>query len=266
MKWFPFGKKNDNAPEESDQWIRNVTDADFDLQVIKRSYKMLVVVDFWASWCGPCRQLGPVLEKQAARSGGNFMLAKINTEQSQQMPQKYQIRSIPAVKMFRNGRIVGQFTGALPGPLVRKFINDALQADAPPQGFQGSDEPDKRLQQARHYLKKGNGFHAFYLLNEFPDGPQTEKAAALLPLARFMCDIADGDGLTELDALDKEYTGALKALQRSKPAKALQHLTVALEKGEEIDRRYTTEVMQALFALLGPGHQLTRKFQAQIAS
>jgi len=266
MKWFPFGNKKENDVQESEQWIRNVSDADFELQVIKRSYKMLVVVDFWASWCGPCRQLGPVLEKLAARSGGEFMLAKINTEQNQQMPQKYQIRSIPAVKMFRNGRVVNQFVGALPQMLVRKYINDAQSKEAPAQGFQGSDNPVKRLQQAQHHLKKGNGFHAFYLLNEFPDSPEAAAAAALRPLAKFMCDIEDGDGLTELPALDNAYTQALQALQRSKPGKALQHLAAALEKGEAIDRSYTTEVMESLFALLGPDHQLTRKYQPRLAA
>lgn len=264
MKWFSFGKNKKKSAAEAS--ILEVTDKSFQVQVIQRSYKMPVMVDFWAAWCGPCRQLGPVLEKLAEEADSPFVLAKLDTEHNQHMANKYGIRSIPAVKMFRNGRIVDEFTGVLPAGLVRRFVNKSIAAPAPPIGFQSSDDPAKRLEQARNQLKKGNGLHAFALLNTFPESDEAEAAAALLPLARFMCDVTDGDALTGIEALDALYQQAVRALERRNPKKALVALSDALHVGETIDLPHTIEVMESLFALLGQGHKLTQAYQDKITA
>ena len=259
MKWFSFGKKKKKSAAQVS--VLEVTDKSFQVQVINRSYKMPVMVDFWAAWCGPCRQLGPVLERLAEEADSPFVLAKLDTEHNQRMAGKYGIRSIPAVKMFRNGRIVDEFTGVLPEGLVRRFVQKSIAAPAPPLGFQGSDDPAKRLEQARHQLKKGNSLHAFSLLKEFPDGDEADAARALLPLARFMCDVADGDALTGLDELDTLYQQVVQALERRNPKKALAALAEALDVGEEIDRPFTVGVMESLFTLLGQNHKLTQQYR-----
>ncbi|WP_420629404.1 thioredoxin family protein [Candidatus Leptofilum sp.] len=260
MKWFSFGKKKKKSAAEVS--VLEVTDQSFEVQVIHRSYKTPVMVDFWAAWCGPCRQLGPVLENLAEEADSPFVLAKLDTEHNQRMARKYGIRSIPAVKMFRNGRIVDEFTGVLPAGLVRRFVNKTVSAPAPATKFQGSDDPIQRLEQAKHQLKKGNGVNAFTLLNSFPESDESETAVALLPLARFMMDVADGDALTGLEPLDKLYQQANLALKRSNPKKALALLAEALSVGEEIDQPYIGDVMQALFTLLGENHKLTKQYQA----
>ena len=264
MKWFSFGKKKKKSAAQVS--VLEVTDQSFEVQVINRSYKMPVMVDFWAAWCGPCRQLGPVLEKLAEEPDSPFVLAKLDTEHNQRMAGKYGIRSIPAVKMFRNGRIVDEFTGVLPEGLVRRFVSKSIAAPAPPVGFKGSENPAKRLEQAQLQLKKGNGLQAFALLKDFPDGEQAEAAQALLPLARFMCDITDGDALTGLDELDNLYQQAVQALERRNPKKALAALAAALDVGEAIDRPYTISVMESLFALLGAGHKLTQTYREKITA
>ncbi len=264
MKWFSFGKKKKKSAAQVS--ILEVTDQSFAVQVINRSYKMPVMVDFWAAWCGPCRQLGPVLEKLAEEPDSPFVLAKLDTEHNQQMAQKYGIRSIPAVKMFRNGRIVDEFTGVLPASLIRRFVEKTISVSAPPIGFQGSDNPAQRLEQAQHQLKKGNGLNAFSLLKAFPESEQTDTAQALLPLAQFMLDVKDGDALTGLDQLDRLYELAVQALERRNPKKALALLAEALEVGEEIDTPVISSVMSALFALLGPKHKLTQQYQAQVTA
>lgn len=265
MKWFPFGSKKEKK-SEAELSVFEVTDESFEVQVINRSYKMPVMVDFWAAWCGPCRQLGPVLEKLAEEADSPFVLAKADTEQNLKMAQKYGVRSIPAVKMFRNGRIADEFMGARPEFMVRRFVSKSVEAPAPAAGFQGSDDPAQRLEQAKHQLKKGNGLNAFVLLNAFPESAEAATAVTLLPLARFLLDVADGDALTGVEALDSLYQQAARALEKSNPQKGLAELEKALNIGEEMDRPYVAEVMTAVFALLGDNHKLTKQYQAVVGA
>jgi putative thioredoxin len=263
MKLFSFFKKDKAARRAA---IIDVSDANFEQQVIRRSYKSPVLVDFWAAWCMPCRQLGPVLEKLAEDPDGQFILAKLDTEQNRRTAAKYGIQSIPNVKMFRNGQMVDEFTGALPGVLVRRFIVKNTETPPPPPLIQGSGTPAQRLKQADQHLKKGRGFEAFILLNDFPESDEAQQANRLLPLARFLFDMEDGDGLTGVEALDTAYQTATEALRKRKPAAALDHLLMALEAGEEMDRPYTLEVIDSLFALLGENHQITKQYRDRVTA
>ncbi|MFQ5399712.1 MAG: tetratricopeptide repeat protein [Anaerolineae bacterium] len=261
MSWFPFLKKQKSKRRLA---ILDVGDADFRQQVLRRSFKTPVMVDYWASWCGPCRQLGPVLEKLAEEPDGDFILAKLNTEHNKRTAARYNIRSIPAVKMFRNGQVVGEFTGVMPEPLVRRFIEETTAAPAP--GVKGSGKPSKRIQQAEHHLRKGKGFEAFTLLNDFPNSPQAERAGRLLPLARFLFDMEDGDGLTGLEELDAQLLAAAEGMRRRQPAHALDSLFAAVQVGESIDRPYLIEVMGSLFALLGEKHPLSQQYRPKLVA
>ncbi len=107
----------------------DVTDATFESEVIERSATVPVVVDFWAEWCGPCRTLGPVLEKEIAERGGAVELAKIDVDANREVSQQFGISGIPAVKAFRDGRVVAEFVGARSPTAVSAFIDDLL---APP--------------------------------------------------------------------------------------------------------------------------------------
>lgn len=114
------------------EYARDVSLADFETQVLAASRHVPVVVDFWAPWCQPCRILKPILEKLAAEYGGRFILAKVNSDENQELAARHGVRGIPAVKAFVNGELADEFTGALPEPQIREFIERLIPSPAEP--------------------------------------------------------------------------------------------------------------------------------------
>lgn len=104
-----------------------VNDDCFEKEVIEKSKEIPVVVDFWAAWCMPCRMLGPVLEKLAKESDGKFILAKADVDETRAAATDYGVMSIPSVKMFKDGKVVDEFIGALPEPEVKKWLDKNLR-------------------------------------------------------------------------------------------------------------------------------------------
>lgn len=171
--------------------VKEVSDAAFDVEVLERSHELPVLVDFWAEWCGPCRMLGPVLEQIADENEGRFELAKVDTDAAPSAASRYGIRSIPAVKLFVQGKVVAEFVGALPGGTIRKFLDEHLPSEA-----------DAKVEEGRAALVAGDAPAARAALEAAlqlaPNHPE-----AHMGLARLAFDEGDAAAVEQhVDAID----------------------------------------------------------------
>ena len=118
------------GPMSTSPFVVDVTEATFEQEVVRRSTQVPVVIDFWAAWCGPCKQLSPILEKLAEGGGGSWVLAKIDVDANPRLAQAAAVQGIPAVKAVVGGQVVGEFTGAMPESQVRQWIDRLVEAAA----------------------------------------------------------------------------------------------------------------------------------------
>lgn len=255
--------------------------SNFQVDVLDESRTQPVLVDFWAEWCGPCRVLGPVLEKLAAAAAGRWKLVKVNVDQHQDLAYQFGIQGIPAVKLFDHGKIVGEFVGALPEPEIRSWLDEYLPnplrvafAEARQAAEEGrrkeaidilerlvndADDPDARSLLARLIVLEEPSRAAGLI-------QALDESTAGVDGVRDMLDILaldphhlpDGDGKPAMAA-------ALQMIRSSRWREALEKLIESIRH----DKTYLDEAARkaciGVFRFLGDEHPLTVEFRPRFS-
>ena len=266
---------------------------DFRKDVVEASNSVPVVIDFWAEWCGPCRQLGPVLEKLEAEANGRWKLVKIDTDSNPELASQFGIRGIPAVKMVYNSQIVAELTGAQPEHIVRNWLKENLPDS------EEEDDTSESLSRVEALLDEGDREGAASVLESRLNGESApevriryamlllpdkiEKAEALLKnveqeekfeiefntleTVKHLKQIVNGEVELESDsvkAVDSYVEGA-RSLLSGNFEKSLQHFIQTLQLDRSLDDDGARKACVACFTILTEHHPLTRKYRRQFS-
>jgi putative thioredoxin len=263
--------------------VIDVDQRSFQEAVINQSHHTPVVVDFWAPWCGPCRTLGPTLERLANQSNGSWILAKINVDENQALSQMFGVQGIPAVKAFKDGKVVEQFTGALPESQVKawlkKFVSGGEDAHISQLLTLALSNPQLAKQQFEALLHTHPSNHALRLayaellvrtndadamqhLKQIPAGSdEYAKAQAWMQLAAAL----QGTQVTTSDS-NAAYDTAMRQFADGAVAEAIAGLLDMVRFQRAWGDDAARKTLLAIFVVLGDNHPLVTNSRRELAA
>jgi len=272
----------------ANDFIKEVSEADFEYEVISYSLNTPVVVDFWADWCRPCKPLTMLLERVAHESQGGFRLALVDSDKNPNLAIRFNVRSLPTVKVFSGGAVVAEFVGAQPESRVREFLAQiqppspaalmiekgvSLAANEDWQGAEqvfrdaldlGPDSPEGLLGLARSLLAQGKSHEALSILTSFPASRQYNQAQTLIPLGMEMENLRRISFEVDLDDRQAAYWNSIRLASRARVTQALDGLMDLLrtEKQDQAARKMAL----ALLELLGNDNSSTREYRKELSA
>ncbi|MEA3351475.1 MAG: tetratricopeptide repeat protein [Chloroflexota bacterium] len=272
----------------SSQFIINVTESNFKYEVINYSRKTPVLVDFWAEWCVPCKTLDPILRELATHAEGNFRLARLNVDENSKLAMRFNVSGIPAVKAFRDGKIVAEFSGIKPKDEVQKFLRRVVPSIADLQLDKGNSllhveqwdhassafykvledqpqHPKALLGLAKTLLAQGQGDESLEILKNFPLSYEHNSAEKLIPLAVAL-DQAGTKTSTGTSSIDATYHHALRLVKLGNFPAALDGFLAVLRQDKHYRDDEAKNIMLALFEILGNSNPTTRQYRNELAS
>ena len=279
--------------ESTESLVFDVDQSEFEEKVLERSRETPVAVDFWAPWCGPCRVLGPVLERLVEEHGGKVLLAKVNVDENQELAATFGIQGIPAVKVFKDGALATEFTGALPEPALREFLaqvvpsrQDELVLEADRLWSEGETERaleifelvlEESPQHAGALLGLGRGLletdaqRAISLLERVPPGgPERGEADRLIARRNLStADDADMESLRQElasapDRIDLRFRLAQALAAEERYEDALEEFLAVLKQDRAYEDDGARKAMVQIFEVLGRT-ELADRFRSEMA-
>ena len=249
--------------------VKDVNEAGFMTEVVERSRELPVVVDFWAEWCGPCRQLGPALEAAVDKRAGKVELAKVDVDSNQSLSASFGVQGIPAVKAFRDGQVVAEFTGAIPPAQIEAWLDTLVPSPADELAEAGDEDSLRKALEieplhsaaagalGRMLIERGDLDDALELLEPLPGDFAAQGLAARARLSR-----PNGS-----ESLDPVLAEAFAAWDSGDYETALERLQEAIAAEEDADRRdLIRAAMVGIFAELGADHELARTHRRRLAA
>jgi putative thioredoxin len=267
--------------------IIDVTEANFQDEVVERSLEIPVVVDLWATWCGPCKQLSPVLERLAEQGGGTWVLAKVDVDANPRIAQLFGVQSIPTVVAIAGGQPVDAFSGALPESEVRQWIDRLIEAlrdrlpgiraaeqRAGEDADTDAEEPeDPRFTEAEDAFERGDYDAAEQAYLRILDAePANEQARFALAQVRFSrrAEAADPAAIAKADAtpedLEAQFAAADTELAQQKVEDAFARLIAAVGRTAGEDRDRARQHLVGLFELFPPDDERVTAARRKLAS
>lgn len=281
----PAASSGQPSSRNSGGFIIDVTEETFQADVVERSLQVPVIVDLWAEWCGPCKQLSPMLERLAREGNGAWVLAKVDVDANPRIAQLFGVQSIPTVVAIASGQPVEAFAGAQPEPQVRQWIGallDALRdrlpgiraAESGAAGAEPEPEPeDPRFVEAESAFEQGDYARAEAAYQKILDAePANEQAKAALAQVRFLAraEAADPSVVVRADTspedIDAQLSAADVELASQRVEQAFKRLLAVIRRTSGADRDRAREHLVELFGLFPPEDQNVAKARRDLAS